>query len=297
MQVGVYFSTENYRIRVRDCDDTDPNNDKNNPNSKCFVDPKDDPCANKDLRNKKVSSNAQNLINQRIHNILNAPGTRIDTYEFGVQDMETDGVGDINLDNYSLKINQLPNGYSPQQLFEEIRTNFDELVTGGDFFWEKTTFMPYDSQDASSWNSSNPLGSAMDFQTPFDTATVIATEYSYDEMYWTFTTVTSFDHWGHPVSGHRQFGLEDNGDGSYSFVVRGADRLHTLFDLGANATLPSPGEGKDFAFDLADRTWKNLMESIEKFVKNKPGSDVEHFDKSKNDYAKRHEYNKDDCPE
>ncbi len=297
-------STEKFHVSVQDCDDDTRYNPENKsddcpkgqiPDGKGGCKP--DPCLNKDLRHQKVAANVQNLINQRIHNILNAPGTRMDIYEFGIQDMEANGTGDINLDRYNLDINKLPDGYSPQQLFEEIRQNFNNLVTGGDYPWEKTQFMPYDIQDSNSWNSSNPLGSAMDFRTPFDTATVICTEYDYNGMYWTFTTATSWDHWGHPVSGHRQFGLEDNGDGSYSFVVRGADRLHTVFDFGANEVLPwvVPAKGSDFAFDLADRTWKNLMEAIENFVKSKKGADVKPFDKNRNDYARRDEYNKDDC--
>ena len=153
--------------------------------------------------------------------------------------------------------------------------------------------MSYSPQDLNTWNSSNPIGSAMDFQTPFDTATVMMTEYDLENMFWTFTTMTSFDHWGHPVSGHRRFELRDNHDGTFTFRVRGADRLHSTFDWLANETLPSPG-GSDFAFDLADRTWKNLMETVEKFIKSKPGSKVTPFDRNK-EYGTRHPYNKDDC--
>lgn len=151
--------------------------------------------------------------------------------------------------------------------------------------------MAYETKDYNTWISTDPIGAAMDFETLFDTATVIATEYSLEEMFWTFITVRSVNHLGHPVSGHRQFRLRENEDGSHTFVVRGADRLATPFDDSANVIL---GLGSDFAFDLADDTWKNLMETIENFINEKSGAQVEPFDKTK-DYGRRHKYNKRDC--
>ncbi len=67
-------------------------------------------------------------------------------------------------------------------------------------------------------------------------------------MFWPFTTVTSFNHWGHHVSGHRQFRLRNNQDGSFTFVVRGTDRLATPVNSGINTVF------YDFAFRLADDT-------------------------------------------
>ncbi|MGS2765306.1 hypothetical protein [Sinomicrobium sp. M5D2P9] len=253
---------------------------------------KPDPCLNSDLRHKKIIDPLLSQINSRTQPFGTPNGVATMVKSFEIQEIEN-GYGNINLDRYSLDINNLPDGYTPQQLFEEIRTNFYDLITGGDFFWEKAEFMPYAVQDINSWSSSNPIGSAMDFDTLMDTATVICTEYSNSEMYWVFTTVHSVDHLGHPVSGHRWFGIEENGNGSYSFVVRGADRLTTWVDSAANVTL---GLGGDFAFDLADRTWKNLMETIEKYINSKPGGDAKSFDKNK-EYAKRYEYNIGDCSE
>ena len=248
-------------------------------------------CKNKDLRNKTISDAVKNQIDQRTQGVSVPHGSvAANTKSFEIQTIKN-GIGDINLDRYSLDINRLPDGYTPQQLFEEIRTNFYGLVTGGDFFWEKAEFMSYAAQDTNSWSSTNPVGSAMDFDTLMDTATVMCTEYSYSDMYWVFTTVHSVDHLGHPVSGHRWFGIEENSTGGYSFVVRGADRLSTWVDSAANVVL---GLGGDFAFDLADRTWKNLMETIEKFINDKPGGDAKSFDKNK-EYAKRYEYNEEDC--
>ncbi len=252
-----------------------------------------DPCLiNKDLRHKKVSDYVKNLIDLRVKTVF-MNGSYVDVKLFEIQEIE-DGWGDINLDKYALNITNLPNGYQPQMLFEEIRRNFSDFVTGGNLPGFSVELEPYSTADGTKWNSSNPIGAAIDFDNNFDTSTVICTEYNYDEMYWTFTTVHSLDHQGHFVSGHRQFGIEANSDGSYSFYLRGADRLGQFADYVANNFTPGK---KDFLFnEAADATWKNLMSNLEKFINSKTGSKVKPFDKNK-DYAHRFPYNEADCPE
>lgn len=51
---------------------------------------------------------------------------------------------------------------------------------------------------------------------------------------------------------------------------------------------------RDFAFNLADDTWKNLMENVKKHIESKTGGTVEPFDKN-NEYGKRYDYNESDC--
>ncbi len=256
-------------------------------NCKCVI----DPCLNKDLRHKEVADDVKNLINQRTQTAVDQNGYVSIVNSFEIQKIE-DGYGDINLDRYSLEIKKLPDGYTPQVLFEEIRQNFSDFVTGGNMTGTAVDLMPYSPSDGITWNSSNPVGAAMDFDNIMDTSTVICTEYNRNEMNWTFTTVRSQDHMGHFVSGHRQFGIETNSDGSYSFYLRGADRLGQWIDYAANGF----STGQDYLFNnAADATWKNLMTALEKFIKAKTGAVVEPFDKNK-EYAKRFEYNKDDCP-
>ncbi|CAA9198753.1 hypothetical protein [Flavobacterium collinsii] len=250
------------------------------------------PCMNRDLRHKKVSSNVAEMINQRSQ-WMSANGNAVEVKSFEIQNIE-DGYGDINLDRYDLGINKIPNGYTPQMLFEEIRTNFSNFVTGGDLPGMGVDVVPYSPEDGLKWNSSNPIGAAMDFDNSLDTSTVICTEYNYNEMYWNFTTVRSADHLGHFVSGTRQFGMQTNSDGSYSFYLRGADRLGQAIDFGANNGIPGVD---DFLFNqAADATWKNLMTTLENYIKAKTGAIVVPFDKDE-DYAKRYEYNQSDCPE
>ncbi|AUS05914.1 hypothetical protein C1A40_10795 [Tamlana carrageenivorans] len=188
----------------------------------------DDPCANKDLLKKQISSEVMSLINSRTQ-----PNTMVQSSQmvpsFILEPLD-DGWGDVNQDRHSLNIKSMPDGYTPFALFDEIRKNFSNIVTGGDLLGTTVTFEPYSTADGVTWNSSNPLGAAMDFSTFMDTSTVICVEYNAEEMYWIFATVTSYDHQGHFVAGLRQFGIEPNASGGHSFYLRGADRLGGVLD-------------------------------------------------------------------
>lgn len=268
----------------RDCDDL-----RNELTRNCGFN-LNDPCANKDLRNKTVDSRLNQQICDRKQRVSVPRGGSALSKSFRQQTIEN-GFGKINVDQYELNILKLPTGMTPQQLFEEIRLNFDELITGGNIpLVTEVQFEPYSQEDGITWNSSNPLGAAMDFDTPFDTSTVIATEYSLEDTFWTFTTYRSIDHLGHFVSGHRQFRLRYNNDGTFTFLIRGADRLGQLIDLVGN----SVGDG-DFLFRQAgDKTWKNVMKSLQDFITSKPGSRTGVFNKNR-EYGKRHVYNENDC--
>ena len=50
---------------------------------------------------------------------------------------------------------------------------------------------------------------------------------SYGSNQWTFTTVWTPADFYHPVSGHRTFGVVDNGNGYATFYTRGVDRIST----------------------------------------------------------------------
>ncbi len=250
-----------------------------------------DPCGNIDLQNKKLSSLEESLIYNRKKIVSIPRGGGVSVNEFFQHKIE-DAVGKINLDKYELDILKLPDGFDAKSLFEHIRKNFEDFATGdSDFFAGEVKFEAYSNADERRWNSNNPLGAAMDFNTLFDTATVITTEYNSEELFWTFTTVHSFEHKGHPVSGHRQFGLFKKPNGGYTFYLRGADRLTTRFDSLANKVFPS--ENDEFAFELAAKSWEALMRNVENFIRKKNGR-TRAFDSEK-EYGRRHNYIKDRC--
>ena len=248
-----------------------------------------DPCANKDLINYEVSQEVITTLESRQQpNSMVQSSAMVDSFILETID---DGWGDVNQDRFSIKIDQLPNGYTPFQLFNDIRMNFTNLVVGGDIpYITDVNLEPYSSEDEVVWNSNNPLGAAMDFNTMIDTSTVYCVEYNEDEMYWVFATVTSYDHQGHFVAGIRQFGLEPNGSGGYSFYVRAADRLGGALDYIANGL---SGNEEALFTQAADPTWKNLMSNTQSFIENNGGA-VQEFDENKT-YGTRHPYDEDNC--
>lgn len=257
-------------------------------NCECQID-LSDPCANRDLINYQVSTEVLSTLESRQQpNSMVQSSQMVDSFILETVD---DGWGDVNQDKFSIKINQLPNGYTPFQLFDEIRMNFANMVVGGDIpYLSDVNLEPYSDDDGILWNSDNPEGAAMDFDTILDTSTVYCVEYNEEEMYWVFATVTSYDHQGYFVAGVRQFGLEPNGSGGYSFYVRAADRLGGVFDYTLNGI---SGDNEVLFTQAGDPTWKNLMSNTQSFVQNQ-GGNVEEFDENKT-YGTRHPFDEDDC--
>jgi hypothetical protein len=94
-----------------------------------------------------------------------------------------------------------------------------------------------------------------------DDLSVLATDVT--PTSWIFTTIHSPDDRGHPVSGHRQFGINDNGDGTFTFFVRGADRLTTLIDVVF---------GGESGFLQAEALWESLVNNVAGFINSNGGA-------------------------
>ena len=92
---------------------------------------------------------------------------------------------------------------------------------------------------------------------PFQDGTVVAIQVDGD--HWTFATVYTPDDGYHPVSGNREFGFTNNGDGTITFYTRGVDRISTsLFEMG-DALLSQLGPS---GFEQADALWTSFVTSI-----------------------------------
>lgn len=260
-----------------------------NEDCECEID-LNDPCANKDLRNKVINPSVLQEMNSRTQ-IYSIPRSgAVEVQSFTQQTIEG-GLGDrINQDRYSTNITKLPEGFTAFTLFEYIRRNFDSFIEGGNIpLVTDVEFEAYSARDQEIWNSENPVGAAMDFKTIADTSTVYTIEYSAEELNWTFATVRSAEHMGHLFSGYRQFGIEPDGNGGYSFYTRGADRLGGDLDVLANA-----GDS-DFLYKLAgDANWKNMIENLEEYIENLGGTVSKTFDKNKT-YGFRYPYSSEDC--
>lgn len=104
---------------------------------------------------------------------------------------------------------------------------------------------------------------AIDIAGP-DNGSVIVSHSSSDK--WTFSTIYDPKYGEHPVSGNRDFGYTDNGNGSYTFYTRGVDRL-TSWD----------GEfareyANNFPFNQADALWTSFQGLVSSFVNNHGGN-------------------------
>src|SRR5215207_4558736 len=63
---------------------------------------------------------------------------------------------------------------------------------------------------------------------------------------------TPWGDWEHPVSGHREFGIERRTDGSYVFYTRAADRPTGRLDAFFQGLI----------FTSSDDVWKTVMERV-----------------------------------
>lgn len=216
-----------------------------------------------------------------------------------LQRME-DGAGPISLDYYSVKITQLPKEdgrtLTPEEFLSRARRNFGDFVNG-----DAASFRAYDLREAAKWQSDSPLGSVMHFDmlvdTNFDMSSSIVVDRNlnlridfnvhFDMLpmlsenfrglknmddgsvvmsrsepdSWIFSTISTLDDLGHPVSGNRQFGLVAEADGSYTFYTRGADRPTGWIDE----------KLQDLIFEGADKLWRSVMDKMTDYVNKHEG--------------------------
>lgn len=163
---------------------------------------------------------------------------------------------EINLDYYSVIINQLPPDMSADQLLSLMRKDLNSFIDTS-----LAVFSPYATADATRWSSNNPLGSVLSIEldiTP-DSASVVTSDVS--NQSWTFSTLWTTKDYGHPVSGNRRFGYFE-WNGNLVFYTRGADRVTNAFD--------------DFwseeVFEGGDNLWKSFQSQLTRFVNTYGGS-------------------------
>ncbi|MDQ3935519.1 MAG: hypothetical protein M3340_12905 [Actinomycetota bacterium] len=178
------------------------------------------------------------------------------------------GRGPVNADFYGVVIERMPTvdgrQMTPAELLTHIRTNFNDFLDH-----DYATFHPHNEAAAGRWTSSDPTNAVMTFDmapsivnlwTGMDDAAVVATQSG--PLSWTFTTVSARGDWDHPVSGHRQFGIEPQPDGRFVFYTRGIDRTTGRLDDAASRVV----------FEGGDRCWKGLQELVSTYVNSHGGS-------------------------
>jgi RHS repeat-associated protein len=182
------------------------------------------------------------------------------------QEMDKASGSELNTDYYAAIITKLPPGMTQHQLYEHIRQNFNNFMD-----YQVATFGTQDPSSKKLWNSSNPTGAVMTFYNPLDNAGVVTSKAGKD--YWVFTPVWTTDDHRHPLAGHREFGLTDNGNNTFTFYTRGVDRLWTPADAMYNFIM-SPMlrlEGDNF-FRQANELWNAVMDNAVKYINDNGGS-------------------------
>jgi hypothetical protein len=185
------------------------------------------------------------------------PSKNLNTVITSIQDIDSNGVGDVNLDYYSVTIDG--NGQSPGQLLAELRSNIQSYIYGGTSY----TVAPYDNSNKAKWDSAAPKGAVMVFTlagysgVPFERGAVVVS--CFDVQSFVFSTVSisgALEAGDHPVSGNRAFGVKGNADGSLTIYVKAADRRkadNSIFAL----------MGSKKIFDLGAEVWQGLIRNLQ----------------------------------
>jgi hypothetical protein len=223
----------------------------------------------------------------KINNLKeNYPGAEaLFTGNFKIQTLQDASGKAVNMDYFSVKVNQLPNingqTATAGEFLNHIRKNLNSFVDT-----QYSNFSPYNEvptgvDEATLWNSTSPLNAIIHIQIPGnsvlgDDGSVICSDHSASS--WKFTTISAPWDWSHPVSGTREFGYESHADGSFTFYTRGVDRI----TQGINELL---AESKSFS--EADNLWESFQDKIKEFVTLNGGSAVKNSPiKGRPDWAK-----------
>ncbi len=184
-----------------------------------------------------------------------------------VHEIENARGSKINLDKYSVTITELPTVNDDQmtidELFNHIRVYLDHFNSDeiADFF----DYPDEEFAESENWETNDYVGVIKVFRAHlnavmFDDLAVVASEQT--ENTWIFSTIHSPATENHAVSGNRQFGFTDNGDGTYTIFTRGADVATGVIDVLAGEAIFAGGE----------ELWNNFLDNIIEFVNQNSGS-------------------------
>lgn len=172
----------------------------------------------------------------------------------------------VNMDYFSVKVSKLPSvggeQMSAENFLQMIRVNINGFIDQN-----RSKFTPYSYygvDDNDLWNSPNPLGAILGIDIPGpDNGSVIVSKSS--STGWTFTTINDPKYHDHPVSGNRDFGFQQNSDGSYTFFTRGVDRITNWDGTLLQEIAQTP-------FTQADILWSSFQGKIANFVNQNQGN-------------------------
>ena len=201
--------------------------------------------------------------------------------DWNIQYLENAGGSVVNMDYFAVKITTFPNNpstgtsFTPNEFLNFFRKNINAFSGAYSQFEPYCEISSICTQETDLWNSTNPTSSIVKINIPAfpypsgdmygNDGVVVCSEYT--NSYWNFMTMEAPYDSSHPVSGTRQFGIEENSDGSYNLYMRGVDRFENgvLFDL-LDLFLEIPMVGPKDPFFGADELWKHIQVQLNTFL-------------------------------
>ena len=187
----------------------------------------------------------------------------------------------VNMDFFPVTISQFPTNpvtdlpYTPEEFYNFFRLNINLFTqaSGVNFYPSTITGV----NESLIWNSDTPLDAILSINMDPDSGSVICSNYS--ENNWYFTTLTTpwafswsqddYDGY-HPVSGNREFGYYQSTTGNYVFFVRGVDRINRA----AVFTIANNTPWWDSPFSGADEKWNAMQENLKNYIETNGGAAV-----------------------
>ena len=228
--------------------------------------------------------------------------------DFYYQDLDNAHTPTINLDHFSVEINQIPdfdqdgNPDDVGVLFQKIRENFLDLASGNkdgfqsnctiggnpDIWWQFQDYPGFDPSSSDQWLGTDPVSTiffidagAEGFANLFaDPGAVIVSDLT--ECCWIFSTIATPGSKSQPFSGHRQFGLRTNENGNLEFFTRAVDRVKLPPFM--RILINDACSFEDY-YDIGYETWSNLTTEVQQFVGDNGGqADLHRWDFIRPDY-------------
>ncbi len=207
--------------------------------------------------------------------------TKNPLFPFDIQNID-DAVGPIvNCDQFNIRIQRLPTGFTAKSLLEYFRLNINTFIKRNPM-----AFIPYKEKDTlgntiidftTKWNSpiTAALGSVVLIKSIPKSAAIMLSNYISDlvtpsgnlstpqtQNYFYFTTIQTPQSLWHPVSGTRSFGIyNDTRPGftnEFTFYNSGVDRATTSLDASFMNT--------PLGFAAADSLWEDIQDNLADFI-------------------------------
>lgn len=180
---------------------------------------------------------------------------KVDSDGFEMQFIEDSNFPNVNLDFFSMQIQQMPKKLNGQtmtneELISHFRININTYSNVGIY---GCSFEPILSDNAL-WASSNPLGAIVNIDIPGnDNGAVVCSDFQ--SCCWVFSTLKYPGLFGigpHPVSGNRQFGIAENGGNKY-FYIKGVDKSKNWLSY-------------IFGYSGGDGLWNTTVDGFKDFI-------------------------------